>query len=82
MAAFRAVEQGHSLMRSTRFGLSAAISPYGEMMSQMSSFDSNNKIMISELPVRGIKTVYSIIGDIAVYLSIAFILLFFIYRKL
>lgn len=82
MAAFRAVEQGHSLMRSTRFGLSAAISPYGEMLSQMSSFDSNNKIMISELPVRGIKTVYSIIGDIAVYLSIAFILLFFIYRKL
>jgi apolipoprotein N-acyltransferase len=82
MAAFRAIEQGHSLLRSTRFGLSAAINPYGEMLSQMSSFDSNNKIMISQLPVKGIKTVYSIIGDIVVYLSIAFILFFFLYRKL
>ena len=30
MAAFRAIEQGHSIIRSTRFGLSAAINPYGE----------------------------------------------------
>ena len=28
MAAFRAVEQGHSILRSTRFGLSAAITPF------------------------------------------------------
>jgi apolipoprotein N-acyltransferase len=82
MAAFRAVEQGHSLLRSTRFGLSAAINPYGDMLSKMSSFDKNNKIMISQLPVKGIKTLYSIIGDIIVYLSIAFILVFFLYRKL
>lgn len=82
MAAFRAVEQGHSLLRSTRFGLSAAINPYGDMLSQMSSFDKSNKIMISQLPVKGIKTLYSIIGDIIVYLSIAFILVFFLYRKL
>jgi len=82
MAAFRAVEQGHSILRSTRFGLSAAINPFGEMLSQMSSFDSHNKIMISQLPVKGIKTVYSKIGDIVVYLSIAFLLLFFLYRKL
>jgi apolipoprotein N-acyltransferase len=82
MAAFRAVEQGHSILRSTRFGLSAAINPYGEMLTQMSSFDNNNKIMISQLRVEGVKTLYSIIGDIVVYLSIAFILLFFLYRKL
>ena len=31
MAAFRALEQGHSILRSTRFGLSAAITPYGEI---------------------------------------------------
>ena len=77
MAAFRAVEQGHSILRSTRFGLSAAINPYGEMVSQMSSFDHNNKILISHLPAKGITTIYSIIGDIVVYVSIAFILLFF-----
>jgi len=81
MAAFRAVEQGHSVLRSTRFGLSAAINPYGEMSSQMSSFDSNNKIMISQLPLKGISTVYSVIGDILVYLCIAFILFFLFMKK-
>ena len=81
MAAFRAIEQGHSILRSTRFGLSAAINPYGEMLSQMSSFDDNNKIMVSQLPRKGIKTVYSIIGDILVYFCIAFIPFFFIVRK-
>jgi apolipoprotein N-acyltransferase len=76
MAAYRAIEQGHSVLRSTRFGLSAAINPFGKMTSQMSSFDSNNKIMISQLPIKGISTLYSIIGDILVYLSIVFIIFF------
>jgi apolipoprotein N-acyltransferase len=81
MAAYRAIEQGHSVLRSTRFGLSAAINPYGEMLSQMSSYDNNNKIMISQLPVKGVRTIYSIIGDVLVYLCIAFIPFFFIVRK-
>ncbi len=76
MAAFRAVEQGHSVLRSTRFGLSAAITPYGKMTSQMSAFDNNDKIMMGHLPSKGITTVYSIIGDLFVYLCISFILLF------
>ncbi|MBV6655531.1 MAG: hypothetical protein KI786_17305 [Mameliella sp.] len=76
MAAFRAVEQGHSVLRSTRFGLSAAITPYGEMVSQMSSFDDNDKIMYSQLPTKGVTTLYSVIQDSFVYLCIGFFLLF------
>jgi len=78
MSAFRAVEQGHSIIRSTRFGLSATISPYGEMISQMSSFDKNNKIMIADLPVHRIKTMYSIIGDTFIYLCFSFVIYLFI----
>jgi apolipoprotein N-acyltransferase len=78
MAAFRAIEQGHSILRSTRFGLSAAITPYGEMVAQMSSFDKNNKIMIAELPVKGVTTIYSVIGDAFVYLCMGFVLAFFL----
>ena len=78
MAAFRAVEQGHSVLRSTRFGLSAAITPYGEMVSQMSSFDNNDKIMYSQLPTKGVTTLYSIIQDSFVYLCIGFLLLFIV----
>ena len=75
MAAFRAIEQGHSILRSTRFGLSAAITPYGEMTSKMSSFDHNNKIMMAHLPAKSIRTVYSFVGDILVYLSIVYLLI-------
>ena len=78
MAAFRAIEQGHSILRSTRFGNSAAITPYGEMVAQMSSFDTNDKIMIAELSVKGIKTVYTFIGDAFIYLCMGFIVFFFI----
>lgn len=76
MAAFRAVEQGHSVLRSTRFGLSAAISPYGEMISQMSSFDDNDKIMYAQLPSKGVTTLFSIIQDSFVYLCMGFLLSF------
>ena len=78
MAAFRAVEQGHSVLRSTRFGLSAAITPYGEMVSQMSSFDDNDKIMYSQLPTKGVTTLYSVIQDSFVYLCIGFLLVFMV----
>ena len=78
MAAFRAIEQGHSIIRSTRFGLSAIITPYGEMISQSSSFDENNKIMIANIQAKGIKTIYSVIGDIFIYLCFGFLLLFII----
>jgi len=74
MAAFRAIEQGHSILRSTRFGLSAAITPFGEMTSIMSSFDHNNKIMMAHLPAKRIKTIYASIGDLIVYLSMIFLL--------
>ncbi len=76
MACFRAIEQGHSIIRSTRFGLSAAINPYGEMIANLSSFDINDKILISDIPAKRIRTIYSIIGDSFVYFNIGFLLLY------
>ncbi len=76
MAAFRAVEQGHSILRSTRFGMSAAITPYGECSAQMSSYDKNDKLMMAHLPVKGVTTVYAVVGDMFIYLCIGFIVLF------
>lgn len=73
MASFRSIEQGHSIVRSTRFGLSAAINPIGDMVAQMSSYDKNNKIMVAQLPVNAVKTVYSMIGDFFIYLCAMFL---------
>lgn len=76
MAAFRAVEQGHSVIRSTRFGLSAAISPYGELIHRASSYDQNSKILIADIPSKGIKTIYSKTGDAFIFICIGFIIYF------
>lgn len=78
MVAFRAIEQGHSIIRSTRFGLSAIISPYGEMISQLSSFDDNNKVLINNIQAKGINTLYSMIGDLFIYLCFAYLIVFII----
>ena len=77
MAAFRAIEQGHSILRSTRFGLSAAINPLGEMVNQMSSFESHDQLMLGNLPVSGIRTVYNRIGDLFIYLCFTYVISFF-----
>jgi apolipoprotein N-acyltransferase len=74
MAAFRSVEQGHSILRSTRFGLSAAVNPIGMFMAKMSSYNNNDAIMIANLPRKGVKTLYSIIGDIVVYMGMVYLL--------
>jgi len=83
MASYRAIEQGHSIIRSTRFGLSAAINTHGEIIAQMSSFDKNDKVMIVNLPSNKINTLYSLIGDLFVYLNILLLLfyIFFIYKN-
>jgi len=73
MAALGSIEQGHSVLRSTRFGLSAAINPIGELVAQMSSFHQNDRIMIAHLPVNKIFTLYSFVGDLFIYACIAFI---------
>lgn len=73
MSALRAVEQGHSVLRSTRFGLSAAITPFGEFAGQMSAFDQHSKIMVAELPVSGVWTLFGMIGDIGVYLCLGYL---------
>jgi apolipoprotein N-acyltransferase len=72
MAAFRAAEQGHSIVRSTRFGLSAAINPIGAMTAQLSSFDLSSKIMYASVPRSRVVTLYALIGDLFVYTLIAF----------
>ncbi len=63
MAAVRAIEGGFSLIRSTRWGLSAMVDPYGRVLGQLSDFNSDEKILISNIPKQGHKTLYTLLGD-------------------
>jgi apolipoprotein N-acyltransferase len=74
MAALRAIEDGVSIVRSTRFGLSAGIDPQGRIRAQRSSFESDERVLVIDLPRHGIRTPYRAIGDVLVYASAAFML--------
>lgn len=63
MAAFRAVEGGMNVIRSTRFGRSAAIDSYGRMRAWQSSFEEPAPVLLAALPTTGVTTVYEHIGD-------------------
>jgi apolipoprotein N-acyltransferase len=78
MAVFRAVENGFSMVRSTGKGLSIAVDYQGRVLSAMDSFTSRHRIMISDIPRAGVSTIYSVIGDLFAWLSIAgFIVILF-----
>jgi apolipoprotein N-acyltransferase len=63
MAAFRAIENGFSLVRQTNEGLSMAVNAQGTVLSQMDFFATPEKIMLANVPVRGEQTLYAKWGD-------------------
>ncbi len=63
MAALRAIETGHSIVRSTRFGLSAGIDPYGRLRGWLSHWDDAERVLVVNLPRHGVRTVYGTLGD-------------------
>ncbi len=79
MAAMRAIEGGFSLIRSTRWGLSATVDPYGRVIGQLSDFNSDEKILISNVPKKGKRTIYSLLGDWVILLGL-FLLVYEIWK--
>ena len=71
MAAFRSVENGVSLIRPARGGVSSAIDPYGRVLASMDEFTAEQRIMVAQVPVAGRHTLYAILGDWFTWLSAA-----------
>jgi apolipoprotein N-acyltransferase len=63
MASFRAVEQGFNLIRQTSTGLSAAYDYQGRRLAAMDHYQTADYAMISQVPTRGVRTIYSRLGD-------------------
>lgn len=63
MARFRAVEGGYSLIRSTRWGLSATVNPVGRFTGWSSDNDLGDKLVIAQVPREGKRTIYCRLGD-------------------
>lgn len=63
MASFRAIEQGFNLIRQTSQGLSAAFDYQGRQLASMDDYHTTDYAMISEVPTKGVRTIYSRLGD-------------------
>jgi apolipoprotein N-acyltransferase len=69
MAAFRAIENGVTVVRQEDGGVSAHIDPYGRFLTTATHQDGETMIF-ADLPVLGLSTLYPVIGDIVGQLSI------------
>jgi len=61
---FRAAENGFSFVRCTGHGLSIAVDYQGRLLSSQDYFRSNSRIMFTDVPSKGVNTLYSRIGDL------------------
>jgi apolipoprotein N-acyltransferase len=72
MAVFRAVEQGVNLVRHTSNGLSVAVDYQGRVRGAMDHYEvSRDRVLVAELPVHGVRTIYSRAGDMFSWLALA-----------
>jgi apolipoprotein N-acyltransferase len=68
---FRAVENGYSLVRPNVNGLSVITDPLGRVIASMDHDKSSEWVLIAQVPTRGIRTIYSIIGDLFGWAALA-----------
>jgi len=61
---FLAIENGFSMIRCTGAGVSAAFDHQGRTLSVVNHIESENPILFSDVPVNGVTTIYSRIGDL------------------
>lgn len=81
MSKFRAIEQGFNFIRQTSYGISIGTDYTGEIISQMDHFNIDDKILITQLSTKGVKTIYSMIGDVFILFCLLLLISVIIFVK-
>lgn len=72
MAAFRAIENGTTIVRQADNGLSTVIDPYGRTLAAVNHYTTDEHVTVAQVPANSsIFTFYPIIGDLFAWLAIA-----------
>jgi apolipoprotein N-acyltransferase len=71
MAAFRAIENGVPLLRAASFGISGVFDAYGRVRGTTDHLAGGGPALIAEVPVGGVPTRYSRVGDLFAWLCLA-----------
>jgi apolipoprotein N-acyltransferase len=67
----RTIEHGFSLLRPSQHGISVAVDYNGNVLNQMDFADPGDGIMYAELPMQGVNTLYTQIGDVLGWICVA-----------
>ncbi|HLX10321.1 MAG TPA: nitrilase-related carbon-nitrogen hydrolase [Thermoanaerobaculia bacterium] len=70
MAAFRAIEEGFSMVRQTHNGLSLAVDYQGHVLAHEDDLESASRSMVAEVPVAGARTPYALLGDLFAWCAV------------
>jgi apolipoprotein N-acyltransferase len=71
MAALRAIEQGVSVVKATSYGRSAAFDYQGRVLSAADTLAREERVLFSDVPTRGTRTLYARTGDAFAWLCAA-----------
>lgn len=73
VASVRAIEQGFNMVRAVSRGFSASFNYKGQLLSSMNYYETDDLILYSDVPTKGQRTIYSIIGDYFAWMCIIFL---------
>lgn len=71
MSAFRAIENGVTVIRQADQGWSVVTDPFGRTLASMDHFTDDARLLTASIPAAGIWTLYPVIGDALGWLAIA-----------
>jgi apolipoprotein N-acyltransferase len=67
-AAFRAIENGFSLVRQSSNGLSTAVDYDGRVLAATDYFHTDQQVLVAYIPEHGTRTIYATVGDMFAWL--------------
>jgi apolipoprotein N-acyltransferase len=75
MARMRAIENGISILRPSAHGISIMADQFGNILSYVDDSRSNQAPLVAAIPVGSIRTLYPILGDLTIWLSVGVLLI-------
>ncbi len=68
---FRGIEGGFSVVRQVNAGTSVAVDYQGNVLAYQDHFRTADRVMYADVPIQGVRTIYSVLGDWFAYLAAA-----------